>query len=147
MASKPQADKQMDQISAGSAIADGESNASSSRTFTMNLSGSALIGASSLNIVNAANSTYIYMPGRIIDLLAMCPTCSSPWEYHCVLTSGGHRGRRGRSRLDISLLIDLFLQTISTFNKLTAPELPTFALNKSWGRKYCFGKLLSVGAP
>src|SRR6476646_9825399 len=55
--SKPLADKQMDQISAGSAIADGESNASSSRTFTVNLDGSALSGASAINIVNAANST------------------------------------------------------------------------------------------
>jgi len=55
--SKPLADKQMDQISAGSAIADGESNASSSRSFSVALDGSALSGASSLNIVNAANST------------------------------------------------------------------------------------------
>ena len=55
--SKPLADQQMDQISAGSAIADGESTASSSRSFTVDLSGSALSGASSLNIVNAANST------------------------------------------------------------------------------------------
>jgi hypothetical protein len=55
--SKPLADKQMDQISAGSAIADGESTASSSRSFSVSLDGSALSGASSLNIVNAANST------------------------------------------------------------------------------------------
>jgi hypothetical protein len=55
--SKPLADKQMDQISAGSAIADGESNASSSRSFTVTLDGSALSGASAINIVNAANST------------------------------------------------------------------------------------------
>jgi hypothetical protein len=55
--SKPLADKQMDQISAGSAIGDGGSTASSSRTFTVALDGSALSGASSLNIVNAANST------------------------------------------------------------------------------------------
>jgi hypothetical protein len=55
--SKPLADKQMDQISAGSAIADGESNASSSRSFSVNLDGSALSGASAINIVNAANST------------------------------------------------------------------------------------------
>src|SRR6476646_2025053 len=55
--SKPLADKQMDQISAGSAIADGESNASSSRSFSVALDGSALNGASSINIVNAANST------------------------------------------------------------------------------------------
>jgi hypothetical protein len=55
--SKPLGDKQMDQISAGSAIADGESNASSSRSFSVSLDGSALSGASSLNIVNAANST------------------------------------------------------------------------------------------
>lgn len=55
--SKPLADKQMDQISAGSAIADGESTASSSRSFSVNLDGSALSGASAINIVNAANST------------------------------------------------------------------------------------------
>jgi hypothetical protein len=55
--SKPLGDKQMDQISAGSAIADGESNASSSRSFSVNLDGSALNGASAINIVNAANST------------------------------------------------------------------------------------------
>jgi hypothetical protein len=55
--SKPLADKQMDQISAGSAIADGESTASSSRTFSVSLDGSALSGASAINIVNAANST------------------------------------------------------------------------------------------
>jgi len=55
--SKPLADKQMDQISAGSAIGDGGSTASSSRTFTVALDGSALSGASSLNIVNAADST------------------------------------------------------------------------------------------
>jgi hypothetical protein len=54
---KPLADKQMDQISAGSAIADGASTASSTRSFTADLSGSALSGASSLNVVNAANST------------------------------------------------------------------------------------------
>jgi hypothetical protein len=55
--SKPLADKQMDQISAGSAVADGESTASSSRSFSVNLDGSALSGASAINIVNAANST------------------------------------------------------------------------------------------
>jgi hypothetical protein len=47
----------MDQISAGSAIANGESTASSSRSFSVNLDGSALSGASAINIVNAANST------------------------------------------------------------------------------------------
>ena len=54
---KPLADQQMDRISAGSAIADGESNASDSREFEVELSGSALNGASAVNIVNAANST------------------------------------------------------------------------------------------
>src|SRR5215469_834580 len=51
------ADKQLDQISAGSAIANGESNASDSREFEVELSGSALNGASGVNIVNAADST------------------------------------------------------------------------------------------
>jgi hypothetical protein len=55
--SKPLADKQLDRISAGSAVADGESTASDSRTFSLVLSGSALSGASSVNIVNAVNST------------------------------------------------------------------------------------------
>lgn len=54
---KPLADQQMDRISAGSAIADGESNASDTREFEVELSGSALNGASAVNIVNAANST------------------------------------------------------------------------------------------
>src|ERR1051326_1806596 len=40
--SKPLADKQMDQISAGSAIADGESTATDSRNFEVELSGSSL---------------------------------------------------------------------------------------------------------
>jgi hypothetical protein len=55
--SKPLADKQLDRISAGSAIADGESTASDSRDFQVELSGSALSGASAVNIVNAADST------------------------------------------------------------------------------------------
>lgn len=55
--SKPLADKQLDHITAGSAIADGESTASDSRDFQVELSGSALSGASGVNIVNAANST------------------------------------------------------------------------------------------
>lgn len=54
---KPLADQQMDRISAGSAIANGESNASDTRDFEVELSGSALNGASAVNIVNAANST------------------------------------------------------------------------------------------
>jgi len=55
--SKPLADKQMDQISAGSAIADGESTATDSRNFSVQLGGSALNGASAINIVNASDST------------------------------------------------------------------------------------------
>lgn len=55
--SKPLADKQMDQISAGSSVADGESTADSSRIFEVNLGGSSLNDASAINIVNAANST------------------------------------------------------------------------------------------
>jgi uncharacterized protein YsxB (DUF464 family) len=55
--SKPLADKQLDRISAGSAIADGESTATDSRDFQVELSGSSLSGASGVNIVNAANST------------------------------------------------------------------------------------------
>lgn len=55
--SKRLADKQLDQISAGSAIADGESSASDSRDFQVELSGSALNGASGVNIVSAADST------------------------------------------------------------------------------------------
>lgn len=55
--SKPLADKQMDQISAGSAIANGESTATDSRNFEVDLGGSALNGASAINIVNAVNST------------------------------------------------------------------------------------------
>lgn len=55
--SKPLADQQLDRISAGSAIADGESSASDSRDFQVELSGSALSEASGVNIVNAANST------------------------------------------------------------------------------------------
>lgn len=55
--SKPLADKQLDQISAGSAIANGESTATDSRSFEVDLSGSSLNGASAINIVNAADST------------------------------------------------------------------------------------------
>jgi hypothetical protein len=55
--SKPLADKQLDRISAGSAIADGESTATDSRDFQVELGGSALSGASGVNIVNAADST------------------------------------------------------------------------------------------
>lgn len=55
--SKPLADKQMDQISAGSAIANGESTATDSRNFEVDLDGSALNGASAINIVSAADST------------------------------------------------------------------------------------------
>lgn len=55
--SKPLADQQMDRISAGSAIADGESTATNSRSFDVDLDGSALNGATAVNIVNAADST------------------------------------------------------------------------------------------
>jgi hypothetical protein len=55
--SKPLADKQLDRISAGSAIANGESTATDSHAFTVALSGSSLSGASAVNIVNAADST------------------------------------------------------------------------------------------
>lgn len=55
--SKPLADKQLDRISAGSAIADGESTATDNRDFQVELGGSSLSGASGVNIVNAANST------------------------------------------------------------------------------------------
>ena len=55
--SKPLADSQMDQISAGSAIATGESTATDTNTAKVELEGSALKGAASLNIVNAADST------------------------------------------------------------------------------------------
>lgn len=55
--SKPLADKQLDRISAGSAIADGESTATDNRDFEVELGGSSLSGASGVNIVNAANST------------------------------------------------------------------------------------------
>lgn len=55
--SKPLADKQLDRISAGSAIADGESTATDSHDFDVALSGSSLSGASAVNIVNAADST------------------------------------------------------------------------------------------
>lgn len=55
--SKPLGDRQMDRISAGSAIANGESTATNSRDFEVELDGSSLNGASAVNIVNAADST------------------------------------------------------------------------------------------
>ena len=55
--SKPLADQQLDRISAGSAIANGESTATDSRSFDVDLDGSSLNGASAVNIVNAADST------------------------------------------------------------------------------------------
>ncbi|HKF22749.1 MAG TPA: hypothetical protein VKE93_14355 [Candidatus Angelobacter sp.] len=55
--SKPLADKQLDKISAGSAIADGESTASDSRDFSLDLDDSALKDASAVNITNAVDST------------------------------------------------------------------------------------------
>lgn len=55
--SKPLADKQLDKISAGSAIADGESTATDSRDFSLDLDDNALKGATALNIVNAVDST------------------------------------------------------------------------------------------
>lgn len=54
---KPLADKQLDKISAGSAIADGESTATDSRNFSLDLDDSALKDASAVNIVNAVDST------------------------------------------------------------------------------------------
>jgi len=54
---KPLADKQLDKISAGSAIADGESTATDSRTFSLELEDNALRDASAVNIVNAVDST------------------------------------------------------------------------------------------
>jgi hypothetical protein len=53
---KPLADQQLDQISAGSAVADGLSTANDTRTFTVTLTGTALNAASANNIVNAADS-------------------------------------------------------------------------------------------
>jgi len=53
---KPLADKQMDKISAGSAIADGESTATDSRDFSLELSDNALRDASAVNIVNSVDS-------------------------------------------------------------------------------------------
>ena len=54
--SKPLADQQMDRISAGTAIADGESTASDSHSFEVELSDHALDHATGVNIVNAADS-------------------------------------------------------------------------------------------
>jgi hypothetical protein len=54
---KPLADKQLDKISAGSAIADGESTATDTREFSLDLDDSALKDASAVNIVNAVDST------------------------------------------------------------------------------------------
>jgi hypothetical protein len=54
---KPLADQQMDRISAGSAVANGESTASDSRSYEVELSDNALNWASGVNIVNAADST------------------------------------------------------------------------------------------
>src|SRR5215471_18056712 len=54
---KPLADKQLDKISAGSAIADGESLATDSRSFSLDLDDNALRDASAVNIVNAVDST------------------------------------------------------------------------------------------
>lgn len=55
--SKPLADQQMDRISAGSAVADGESTATDSRSFDVTVGGSSLSGASAVDIVNSADST------------------------------------------------------------------------------------------
>jgi hypothetical protein len=55
--SKPLADQQMDRISAGSAVANGESTASDSHSYEVELSDHALDWASGVNIVNAADST------------------------------------------------------------------------------------------
>jgi hypothetical protein len=55
--SKPLADQQMARISAGTAVADGESTATDSHSYEVELSGSSLNGASGVNIVSAADST------------------------------------------------------------------------------------------
>lgn len=55
--SKPLADQQMDRISAGSAVADGESTATDSRSFDVSVGGSSLSGAGAVDIVNSADST------------------------------------------------------------------------------------------
>jgi len=54
--SKPLADQQMDRISAGTAIADGESSATDSHSYEVELSDHALDHATGVNIVNAADS-------------------------------------------------------------------------------------------
>jgi hypothetical protein len=71
--SKPLADKQLDKISAGSAIADGESTATDSRDFSLDLDDSALKDASAVNIVNAvdssvANATNIWSADHLNDV-------------------------------------------------------------------------------
>lgn len=53
---KPLPDKQLDKISAGSAIADGESTATDSRDFSLDLDDNALKDASAVNIVNSVDS-------------------------------------------------------------------------------------------
>jgi hypothetical protein len=70
---KPLADKQLDKISAGSAIADGESTATDSRNFSLDLDDSALKDASAVNIVNAvdstvANATNIWSADHLFDV-------------------------------------------------------------------------------
>jgi hypothetical protein len=55
--SKPLADQQMDRISAGTAVANGESTATDSHSYEVELSDNALNHASGVNIVNAADST------------------------------------------------------------------------------------------
>jgi hypothetical protein len=70
---KPLADKQLDKISAGSAIADGESTATDSRDFSLELEDNALKDASAVNIVNAvdstvANATNIWSADHLFDV-------------------------------------------------------------------------------
>jgi hypothetical protein len=70
---KPLADKQLDKISAGSAIADGESTATDSRDFSLDLDDNALKDASAVNIVNAvdssvANATNIWSADHLNDV-------------------------------------------------------------------------------
>src|SRR5215467_8715040 len=70
---KPLPDKQLDKISAGSAIADGESTATDNRDFSLDLDDSALKDASAVNIVNAvdstvANATNIWSADHLFDV-------------------------------------------------------------------------------
>lgn len=89
--SKPLADKQMDQIRAGSAIANGESTATDSRHFGVNLSGNSLSGASAINIVNAADSTV----GNGVNVWTGDQTSQ---KDHAPVDTSSKDGNRGDSR-------------------------------------------------